>query len=166
MQKDALLKCLEQVLDIISIVEGLEQDHQQELYVEVGIGRHIRHIADHLQAFILAVESGVLDYNLRRRGHSCEENVASAREMLEGLYINIQQIPFREQDLEVISEVDVSACQTSSFKSNISREILYLINHTIHHTAYISLLAKTRNVTLPASIVLAPATATFLRAAS
>lgn len=164
MLKQALLNSLAQALDLISIIDNLDEKRKSETYIEAGIGRHIRHIADHLQALLPAIESGIMDYNLRRRGHRCETDISIGRSLLEELYKKYETLDYSERALEVISEVDVTMCQTSKFQSNLSREILYLINHTIHHTAYISLLAKTQEIEVPSSIGLAPATATFLRA--
>ena len=53
--------------------------------------------------------------------------------------------------------------QSEKMTSNIGRELLYLINHSIHHMAYATLLARTHGIELPAGIGLAPGTASYER---
>ena len=47
--------------------------------------------------------------------------------------------------------------------SNYARELLYLINHAIHHVAIIKLILEHNGVSVPSYIGLAPGTASYLR---
>ena len=67
------------------------------------------------------------------------------------------------QDIQVYSEIDCLQTQNMTFKSSVAREFLYLINHTIHHAAHISLIASQHNVEIPLNTGMAPCTMTFLR---
>lgn len=63
----------------------------------------------------------------------------------------------------ITSEIDCLTTLTEKFRSNVAREALYLINHTIHHATYIRLLLKGCGVELASHIGIAPCTATFQR---
>jgi hypothetical protein len=67
------------------------------------------------------------------------------------------------QQLIVLSEIDCDESISEKFYSNREREMLYLINHTIHHAAYIKLVAEKYGVKLPDEIGIAPCTASFFR---
>lgn len=66
-------------------------------------------------------------------------------------------------ELLITSEIDCLTTLTQKFRSNVAREALYLINHTIHHAAYIRLLLKGCGIELASHIGIAPCTATFQR---
>jgi len=65
--------------------------------------------------------------------------------------------------LRVRSEICCDQEISLEFESNLARELLYLINHTIHHAAYMKLIAEKNGVDIEDTVGLAPSTSTFLR---
>jgi len=128
-----------------------------------GISQHVRHVLDHYRAFTMGLQTGVVDYNLRQR-QCLEETQPEAALATTG-----QLISFFESNLlsnfsfTVISEISLHVEHSTTMDSTTERELLYLINHSIHHMAYASLLASTQGVTVPRHIGLAPGTATYER---
>ncbi len=161
----SLLDSLIQFEDILTKTNALPADKAHAFYCKSNAGKHVRHVLDHILAFIPCVESGVLDYNLRNRESAVETDWHAAQEQLSTILEKLESLNFDNKNIEVISEIGVCTTTNTSFRSNIAREVLYLINHTIHHAAYIRLLGQGCGVTLGDHIGIAPATATYIRKA-
>jgi uncharacterized damage-inducible protein DinB len=149
------LKRLIQHCDTIYLKDPLSQ--------HAGIGQHVRHVLDHYRAFVQGLDQQCVDYNLRTR-NSAEENdpaiaALSIDELIQWMK-NLETAPYK---ITVISEISLHEQQSEAITSNAERELLYLINHSIHHMAYASLLASSKNVFVPRDIGLAPGTATYER---
>ena len=167
MLHNAIKNSLEQVLLVVSIIENLPKKQMTELYAEMSIGRHVRHITDHFLALKNGISNAVVDYNQRNRNSIIETDIPSAKvliaELIDWMETSSTKTQLLLKPIKVYSEIDCFQTVNYSFSSYGEREFLYLINHTIHHIAYIKLLAKTKNVNLPEYIGIAPSTATFLQ---
>ncbi|WP_054113244.1 hypothetical protein [Marinagarivorans algicola] len=165
-----LVSGLLQVDTILKALQRLPQGQAQTHFVELGVGKHLRHIYDHFLAVKKGIDSGCIDYNLRNRGGLLEADITASAQQLTVLLTWCHQLPryaaVFDQTLRVESEVDCLQQALLPFDSTLARELLYLINHTIHHVAYVKLLLSTRQIVLPASVGLAPSTATFEREAA
>lgn len=161
------------VLDVTAQVQTLITGTRQ-IYcntVELApspVGKHIRHILDHLRAFQLGVENGTIDYNLRSRESEIERNPQIAEQSLLQftVWLGSQSFEDSQAPVTVISEISTHHCESVRVMSNAHRELIYLINHTLHHVAYAKLIATLLGVSLPEHLGVAPATATHLREAS
>ena len=163
MLRNALINSLLQISDILEVTQNLPHDKATNFYIGTNAGKHVRHVLDHVLTFIPSIETGVLDYNLRNRDSDIETNWQAANAQLLEILQTLETLDMNNKALEVISEIDICSTENDTFTSNVPREVLYLINHTMHHAAYIKLLAKNCGVDLPDNIGIAPATATHIR---
>lgn len=163
MLHESVINSLSQVKEILTTLEKLPNDVAVKFYIDDNGGKHIRHILDHFLAFLSISDDGILDYNLRNRESIVEQSWDEAQKQLDGIIEKFISNSIEDKELKVISEIDVSDTKNSSFNSNTARELLYLINHTMHHAAYIKLLAKQSGVIFSPHIGIAPSTASFLR---
>lgn len=163
MLRESLLQALDQIRRILDRLDGLAAAGGGHLYAETGIGRHLRHINDHFLALMEGGETGSVDYNRRHRDSPVECDLQAGREQLEGILHWCREADLTQRPLRIVSEIDCRATRSLDFESNLSRELLYLINHTIHHAAYIRLRLAQEGVELPEDIGLAPGTASYLR---
>lgn len=161
--KEPLINSLLQISDILGVVQVLPEDKAVAFYQGSNAGKHVRHVLDHLLTFIVSVDTGILDYNRRNRESDIETNPQAAQAQLDDIVERIQALSISEKNVKVISEVDSCDTVNEHFSSNVPREILYLVNHTMHHAAYIKLLAKGQGIEFPDHIGIAPSTATHLR---
>ncbi len=159
---DATVEALVQIRSIIVAV-AKASGPSGNLYVSSGIGPHVRHVADHFRALQAGIESGIVDYNVRRRECALERRSDLGRLEIEAIITWLQTAVQSEIPLLVKSEISCLQTENSQFRSNTSRELLYLINHTIHHAAYAALLVRQHGVNPDAGIGYAPATASYLR---
>lgn len=156
---------LAQFVTIIDSIELLPNEKRNDFYIDNTVGKHIRHVVDHYLAFFKSLDSGILNYNLRNRDSQIEKDSQLAKIKINEVISRLENISTKNTELNVISEIDSFALVDFTFKSNIPRELLYLVNHTIHHAAYVKLIADNANIKIDADIGVAPATATFRRQA-
>lgn len=168
--RTALVCALQQLSDILSELEQMPRQLADNVYVEAGVGRHMRHAFDHLLAIKRAVggttNNAMVDYDKRDRGNAIETDRLMASQQLSLLRLWIQTEDLDNRKVAVASEIDCDTTQRMRFESNLHREILYVINHTIHHAAHIKIVLSQYGISLPENIGVAPGTATFNRHSS
>ena len=153
------IRVLEQTKTVINTLpEGI-----YSALSDSSIGQHVRHILDHYLALQCGYESNYIDYNSRNRNSIIESDSDAALQLIHEICIWMQQLPSADKSLSINTEI--SSCQTESIlvTSNLTREFCYLLNHSIHHLAYIKLLAKNWNVSFAHELGLAPSTASYMR---
>lgn len=160
--RDATIEALDQIRALITAVNDAGGP-AENLYATSGIGRHVRHVVDHFRALQAGIESGIVNYDVRHRDSDMEQHADLGLDEIQDLISWLRNSTTDETPVEVVSEISCLHDESKQFQSNIRRELLYLINHTIHHAAYAALIARQHGVEPDAGIGLAPATATFLR---
>ena len=159
---NAIIEALQQVLELIDVAQH-RYNETPELALS-PIGKHVRHIVDHFWAFQEGITTGQVDYNLRHRETALEQEPQLAINAIEEFNRWLKLQSTDNGELTVISEFSVSQTESITTPSNIHRELVYLINHTLHHAAYAVVLAKGMGLEPPAYIGVAPATASYMRA--
>lgn len=160
----ALTESVEQVLELIDMAAPVY--NRVSDIATSSIGKHVRHILDHLLAYQKGVESGRLDYNLRNRETDIETEPSLAREYLSQFLEWLSGTSEQNLQLSVVTEVSTRAACNVELQSNSHREIVYLVNHAYHHIALATSVARSLDVATPDRLGLAPATATYLRQTS
>lgn len=104
------------------------------------IGRHLRHILEFYGILIEAMTAGtVLCYDERKRDHKLENDLRYAQHVIQDL---------SEKLLKVSTTGTIQlraryAGELVQFETNGARELLYTIEHTVHHMAIIRIAVKT-----------------------
>ncbi|MGY5451547.1 hypothetical protein ACVFI8_11480 [Agarivorans sp. MS3-6] len=162
--REATVEALQQVQQLVEASDETLYN-QPSLHSESGIGRHVRHILDHFLALQLGLEQGNIDYNTRHRDSDIENNPSLALQLIEQLsaWILHPASAIIERAVTVESEVSLKQQYSMQFDSSLSRELCYLINHTVHHVAYAKLVAKELSLPVSDSVGIAPSTASYLR---
>lgn len=125
-----------------------------------SIGGHYRHCLDHFQSLLEASASGNLNYDDRERGTTIERErrtaLALTRELREA---------FGRLDPAALNHRLVVTCRTSyaagdsqSASSTVSREVMYVVAHAVHHYALIGIMCGLMGINLPAGFGVAPST--------
>ena len=128
--------------------------------VSGSIGAHIRHCLDHVRALERGIESGLVDYECRARDSAIEHNPGLAVEALDAASQRLSAYPdlVLERAVQVRSQIDPGGRALVS-GSTVSRELAFVISHSIHHSAAIALLVtRTGACRLPERFGLAPGT--------
>ena len=119
-----------------------------------SIGQHIRHCVEHYEEFLQAMtEHRELDYEKRPRDLSVESDPAEAVRRIEKIRESLQ--------IHVVECRDILMWDNGSLapaRSSISREMQFLLSHTVHHFALITVIASLGGLQIPRNFGIAPST--------
>jgi uncharacterized damage-inducible protein DinB len=156
----ANIEVLNQLIDLIHCCNKCYSTKNGSI---AAIGEHTRHILDHYRAVKSGISNNCINYNLRTRNSEEEVDTVTAETNISSLIIWLTNLEYTQDTIQIISEISVAEALDESMESNIERELLYLINHSIHHLAYAALSARSLGVEIPNHIGVAPSTATYRR---
>lgn len=175
------IEAIHQGIDLISALSDEQYVHIASPYVSSSIGAHFRHVVDMYGALMANDSSeqvtGIVDYDVRRRGALIEESRDVAIKELQSLEHWITHLADdalgaddanataqqKQQSISLKSEVTLSDSCSVIVESSLIRELIFVGSHAVHHYALINVIAKLQGVVLSGSLGIAPATATFLR---
>ncbi|EJI1277639.1 hypothetical protein NDZ80_000991 [Vibrio vulnificus] len=160
---NSTLIALKQITTILTLLESQPRDKQEQLFVEQRIGAHIRHVHDHFRSLFIGLKTGIVDYNLRNRESMEEVDLPISLSENKHILNQLERLNVEASRIEIISEINCHATESLQMTSSVERELLYLINHTIHHAAIIKHMMDNACVSCPPEIGLAPGTATYYR---
>ena len=89
------------------------------------IGQHVRHVIELFQCLNKGYETGTVNYEKRKRDVNIETNRNFAISLLPDIYNSLDK-----HDKELSDDL-------VSIKTNYYREIVYNLEHTVHHMALI-----------------------------
>jgi hypothetical protein len=98
-----------------------------------SIGQHVRHIIELFQCLVNGYEEGVVNYDKRKRDISIESSTIVAADMMQAIVAGINK-PAKALIIEASFGMEG---EVISVESNFTRELIYNLEHTIHHMALI-----------------------------
>jgi uncharacterized damage-inducible protein DinB len=126
-----------------------------------SLGAHVRHCLDHVAAFLDGAPTGRVSYDHRRRGTATETSRTAALAHIATLTAAVLDLDPRLLARPVRLEVRLDARgSTTVVQSTVARELVFVINHTIHHNATMGLLLSEIGTDLPHRFGVAPSTPT------
>ncbi|PCH64462.1 MAG: hypothetical protein COC09_02445 [Gammaproteobacteria bacterium] len=155
-------QALEQVLSLVSSAKGGAYSETPQGMTST-IGRHVRHVLDHYSALQISMNNGEIDYDLRSRDSIIETDSALALRQTNKLITWMQDNIHADSALKMKTEISLNGQETCVVESSLKRELIYLLNHTIHHVAYITLVLRMLGITIDQHIGIAPATQSYLK---
>ena len=127
--KDILI----QLANIINQLNFNEYNYKIALLSNATIGEHTRHIIELFQQLLSEYDSGNINYDNRKRDIRLQENIDFATEIIENIITDIKK------ENKKLNITTLSNNQQSVIESNFERELLYNIEHCIHHQAIIKI---------------------------
>jgi hypothetical protein len=157
------------VAPLVAVLDQLDElldDLTDEQYVAIpgglvssGIGAHVRHNLDHIEALLRAAETGELDYDHRERGTGIERDRAAARAAIRKLAFQLQCFAWADApEFLLMHGIVAPDAPAVSMETTVDREVAFVLSHTIHHNALIAILAKLQGAILPPDFGYAPST--------
>jgi hypothetical protein len=143
-----------------SLVDVLEQLPGQSSYAEpcaalsnATIGQHTRHVIELYQCLLSGYRAGEINYDDRKRNSVYENDIAAAVDAVKEIQLHLQQ---PDKSVKIFCEYeDNSVC----IESNYYREVLYNLEHCIHHQALIKVaLLSIKDILIVDSFGVAPST--------
>lgn len=123
---------------------------------KTSIGQHIRHVIELYQCLIKGYDSGVIEYDNRERNKRIEQERGFAIEMLQQIQDNL------EKPDKLLKTVYLLNGSETIIDSNYNREVMYNLDHNIHHQALIKIgLKEVADLCVPDNFGVAPSTIQF-----
>lgn len=120
------------------------------------IGQHVRHIIEMFQCLENGYETGVVNYEKRKRDQQIETDKAFAMGLLREIHAGLGK---SDKSLILEGVYNDDSNHVMQFATNYYREIVYNLEHTIHHMALIRVgLQELTAIELPDSYGMASAT--------
>jgi hypothetical protein len=124
-----------------------------EALSQATIGQHTRHIIELYECLQTGYPSGAINYDSRKRNPLYENDIAAAIEVIREIQKNLEQ-PDKQLNIFCGTD-DNSVC----IESNYYREVLYNLEHCIHHQALIKVALLTlKNINIAEGFGVAPST--------
>ena len=132
-----------------------------DIFSKSSIGQHNRHIIEFLQCLLQQWPSGCINYDKRIRDQAIETSPAVAIQAIDDIIIKLRQIdPTHPLKLESNYDYGTSEHWIHTTTTTLERELVYNIEHAIHHMAIIKIGLKeiAPEILLPEGFGVAPST--------
>lgn len=155
-----LTALLGQLADVLASIHPSIYVARPAAAVSGSVGEHVRHLLDHVAAFTDAVPGATLCYDQRERGTSVERDPMRALAAVAHLQ---HRLVSGRDDLRIPVPIAVvtrltAAGDSVTAWSTSTRELAFVINHTIHHQALVAVLLAWQGVHVPPRFGVAPST--------
>lgn len=127
------VKQLKDLIHLLDRIDDNEYSQPMESVFYSTVGKHTRHIIEFYHIFYKGYKKGSLSYDKRKRQPEIETNKLLAINKLDKLLTKLKRIP-NDKNLEL--KVNIHG-KTYKMPTTVSREFLYLMEHTTHHIALI-----------------------------
>ena len=136
---EASYNVLNQLYQVISQVD--REDYSKSLINLNGstIGQHVRHTVEFFVCLTEGLESGVVNYDLRKRDIKIENDPEFAMKKIEETIQTLKECPSHAIVTLEGSYSETSENLTFSINSSLERELAYNIEHAVHHMAIIKI---------------------------
>jgi hypothetical protein len=136
MTKSIVLEAKELLMQLIVSTKLLNNDEYTQkinLLSNSSIGEHTRHIIELFQQLLKGYDAGVIEYDNRDRNKTLQENPENAITTLGHI---LDQLEKGNKTLYIHTEWNRNQ---EAIESNYFRELLFNIDHCVHHQAIIKI---------------------------
>lgn len=134
----AATNILDQLADLVKQIHENDFKKPSEILNGSTIGQHIRHTVEFFLCFESGYKAGLINYDKRAHDKLIESNKDLA---LAAIQQALQFVRSLKEDRPLILEVgyDLAREEYVELDTNISRELVYNIEHAVHHMAIIKI---------------------------
>ncbi|QTE34826.1 hypothetical protein J3L18_16880 [Mucilaginibacter gossypii] len=132
--KEPISNLLEQLQYVIDELSPLQYTQPVKLLSQSSIGQHTRHILEFFIELNKGYETGMVDYDKRVRNKAIEADKDFAVTTIRQVEANVQK---PDKELLLQAEYGEGEAHSAQVFSNYYRELVYNLEHTVHHMALI-----------------------------
>lgn len=160
--QQAIKNVFVQISDSLSQLTNTQYSMPSKLILQASIGQHVRHIIELFICLNEGYETGVVNYSKRKRDYSLETDKDFATESLHKIYSALLK---EDKTLVLEESYDADTDELVLAATNYYREIVYNLEHTIHHMAMIRVaISELPSIKLPEGFGVASSTIKFRQA--
>ena len=155
----ALAEHLDALAEVVERVSDLDYLTRPSTGVSGSVGAHVRHCVDHVIALLDRTAAGEMTYDDRQRDTELERNRRLAVATLRVLASRVREMAPRTGDVPITLWTMLDRRGTRArIRTTLGRELVFVLQHTIHHEAVVAVLLAGRGRVLPGHFGLAPST--------
>jgi hypothetical protein len=156
---DALSGCLEVCRRCRELVTAVcDADTGGTAYLHLG--PHLRHCLDHMTALLRGLNDGIVDYDARDRDPRIERDPDRFLAALDDAQAGLTRLAGHDLSRPVeVLQMPAPDAPVTRVASTLSRELVFLSSHTIHHLALMIQLARSMGLEIPEDLGVAFSTA-------
>lgn len=128
---NAVVKNLREVSNLLQKLSNQEYTATCHALSNATIGEHTRHILEMFQCLLYQYDSGIINYDNRKRDIAIQTQPEVALQVI-GSIINGIEKPNKE----LLLQIKLDDCITN-VQTNYHRELIYNLDHCVHHQALI-----------------------------
>jgi hypothetical protein len=145
-----------EIIEVLQRLDDFSYSQPFPMLSNATIGEHTRHIIEMYQSLINSYEIGIVNYDKRARNKTIETDSVYAIEQIEKLLTTIEK-PNKSLVLQ-----QGTTETTLEIETNYERELLYNLEHSIHHQALIKVaLLQLQSVEIPENFGVAQSTIVY-----
>lgn len=137
---NAATRVFDQLSDLVAHLDPSDFSRPCQTLDGATIGQHVRHTLEFFECLEQGLRNGIVNYDRRRHDKLIEADRELALTCIRKAVVFIQQLD--ERDLILESNSDDMNGDTFSVRTNAMREMLYNIEHAVHHMAMIKIGVK------------------------
>ena len=135
---EATLSKLSNIEFYLQHLEPSQYSEPLEILSFASIGEHTRHVLEFYQCLLKQCESGVVSYDSRKRTASIQQDPHTALRILTRVMESLPNSDVRKRlKLEICYDEDHN--NTHIVDTSMERELVYNLEHVIHHLAIIKI---------------------------
>ena len=105
-----------------------------QVLFNASIGQHVRHIVELFLCLNKGYETGIVNYEKRKRDYRLETDKVFAAGILDTIYDKLMK---HDKKLLLEAGYDEHSDEVLTIETNYYREVMYNLEHTVHHMALI-----------------------------
>lgn len=154
-----LWRILEELKQHLELIEDGDYENPVSTLFTSSPGAQVRHTLDHVAALVHGCENGIMDYEFRERGGAVETCRKTALSFIGALQQKLLKIDGDRLSRPVTARLLLDpAGEILEHPSSISREIAFVLSHTVHHNAILVSMFRSLGIRTSDSFGYAPAT--------
>ena len=160
--QNALQTVFVQLSESIKQLSDKEYTQPSNILFAATIGQHVRHIIELFIELEKGYATGTVNYEKRQRDYRIETNREFAADLLQKIYAAIDRT---DKYLLLEAGYDEDSNVILTIQSNYYREVVYNLEHTVHHMALIRVgINEVSTVRLPEGFGVASSTIKYRKA--
>lgn len=153
---------LQQLMASLHLLSDEQYAKPLNVLSQASIGQHVRHIIEFISCLDEGYDKGEINYDKRNRDKAIENTRLLAVKWLQCIVNGLQK---ENKELTLYINCSTASDSFLQIPSNYYRELLYNLEHIIHHMAIIRIgIAETTAIELPEEFGIAPTTLKHRRA--
>ncbi|MEO6454639.1 MAG: hypothetical protein ABIN97_11220 [Ginsengibacter sp.] len=130
----AIQNVFSQLSDSLQKLSHDEYTQPSDILFNATIGQHVRHIIELFIELDKGYKTGCVNYEKRKRDYTIETDKDVAIDLLHKIYLQLHK---PDKDLLLEANFSEDANETVIIPTNYFREVMYNLEHTVHHMALI-----------------------------